>query len=48
MIDVKEKWSAVSSDMGLGLTAVNGLNLSVRNCWHFYTSVDSVDVIFHN
>ena len=48
MIDVKEKWSAVSSDMCLGLTAVNGLNLSVRNCWHFYTAGDSVDVMFHN
>ena len=48
MIDMKEKWSAISSDMGLDLTAAKGLNIPVKNCWHFYTAGNSVDALFNN
>lgn len=48
MIDFKTMESDVVSDLGIGLTATKGKVVSVRNCWHFYTAGDSVEVMFHN
>lgn len=48
MIDVNKMESAISSDLGLGLTALKGHSISINKCWHFYTSGESVDVLFRN
>ena len=48
MIDVKEKISVIYSDLGLNLSILKGQIIPIKNCWHFYTAGDSVDVIFHN
>ena len=38
----------VYTDLGLGSIAARGQQIPVRNCWHFYSYGDSVDVIFHD
>lgn len=48
MIDLKTMESDVSSDLGLNMAFAKGQCISVRNCWHFYTAGDSVEVIFNN
>lgn len=39
-------WSEIVSDLGLDLSVSRGQLIPVRKCWHFYTSGDSVDVLF--
>ena len=48
MIDLKAMESDVSSDLGLGLAIAKGQSISVKNCWHFYTAGDSVEVMFND
>ena len=48
MIDLNIIESEISSDLSLGLTVAKGQSVSIKNCWHFYTAGDSVDVIFHD
>lgn len=36
----------ISSDLGFDRLPIKGQNVPVRDCWHFYTSGDSVDVLF--
>ena len=48
MIDLNIIESEISSDLRLGLTVAKGQSVSIKNCWHFYTAGDSVDVIFHD
>ena len=39
-------YSKVASDLGLNHSFVKGTPIPIRNCWHFYTSGASVDLIF--
>ena len=48
MLDKEKNYSKIVSDLGLGLSAAKGQSIQVRNCWHFYTSGDSVEVMFRN
>lgn len=48
MINLNIIESEISSDLSLGLTVAKGQSVSIKNCWHFYTAGDSVDVIFHD
>ena len=46
MIDSRRQ--EINSDLGLDCNAVKGQLISVNNCWHFYSSGDSVEAMFHN
>lgn len=48
MFDKEKNYSKIASDLGLGLSAAKGQSIQVKNCWHFYTSGDSVDVLFRS
>lgn len=48
MIDFKTMESDVSADLGIGLPITKGQVVSVKNCWHFYTAGDSVEVMFYD
>ena len=48
MIDVNKMESVISSDIGLDLIVVKGQSVPVKNCWHFYTDGDSVNILFHD
>lgn len=36
----------IESDLGLNVPFVKGQNISVKNCWHFYTDGRDVDIMF--
>ena len=38
----------IKSDLGLDCNAAKGQLVPIKNCWHFYSSGDSVEVMFHN
>ena len=48
MIDIEKRLSDIVSDLGLDRPFVKGQPVHVRNCWHFYSSGDSVDALFKN
>ncbi|MDD5819998.1 MAG: hypothetical protein PUC96_05835, partial [Bacteroidales bacterium] len=48
MLDKEKHYSEIVSDLGLARAIVKGQDLPVRNCWHFYTSGDSVEVLFRS
>ena len=48
MLDKEKHYSEIVLDLGLGRAIVKGQDLPVRNCWHFYTSGDSVEVLFRS
>lgn len=48
MINKERYYSEIVSDLGISSPVVKGQSVPVRNCWHFYTSGDSVEVMFRN
>lgn len=38
----------IESDLGLNTAFVKGADLPVKNCWHFCTDGNAVDVLFHD
>ena len=48
MIDTKKNFTAIAEDLGLFNPIVKGQVSPVRNCWHFFTSGDSVEVLFRD
>lgn len=48
MINKEKFHSEIASDLGISSPVVKGQSVPVRNCWHFYTSGDSVEVMFRN
>ena len=38
----------IITDLGLDSIASRAQQIPVRNCWHFYSYGDSVDLIFHD
>lgn len=48
MLDKEKCFSEIVSDLGMGCPVIKGQSIPVRNCWHFYTSGDSVDMLFRN
>ena len=38
----------INTDLGLDSIAARAQQIPVRNCWHFYSYGDSVDLIFHD
>lgn len=48
MIDTKKNFTAIAEDLGLFNPIVKGQVIPVRNCWHFYTSGDSVEVLYRD
>jgi len=41
-----EKWRRISEDLALGAPYVKGKDYAVKNCWHFCTNGNEVDVLF--
>ena len=48
MMNVHEYASSIAEDLGFDRPAFKGQYVPVRNCWHFYTSGDSVESLFHS
>ena len=40
--------SQIDSDLGLSQPFVKGRIIKVRNCWHFYTDGNAIDVLFYD
>lgn len=47
MLD-KKLLEELTSDLGLNIPFVKGQTISIRNCWHFSTDGNAVDVIFYD
>ena len=47
MMNVHEYAFSIAEDLGFDRPAFKGQLVPVRNCWHFYTSGDSVESLFH-
>ena len=48
MINTKFRFSAIAEDLGLSNPFIKGQLIQVKNCWHFYTSGDSVEMLYHD
>ena len=48
MMNIEKRLSDIVSDLGLERSFIKGQSVTVRNCWHFYTSGDSVESLFHS
>ena len=48
MIEKDLRRVEIASDLGLDTIADKGQAIQVKKCWHFYTSGDSVEVMFNN
>lgn len=48
MIDIEKDYFDIASDLGLDRPFIKGERVPVKNCWHFYTSGDSIEVMFRN
>ena len=38
----------IISDLGLNLAFVKGQDIRIRNCWHFSTDGNAVDMLFYD
>lgn len=48
MFNKDQFWSEIVSDLGLERSVSKGQTIPIRRCWHFFTSGESVDVLFAN
>lgn len=48
MLKLSEIYKRVESDLGLNIPYVPKLTIEVRNCWHFCTDGNAVDVMFYD
>lgn len=48
MINAEKDYSIIASDLGFDRPAIRGQLVPIKNCWHFYTSGESVEVLFHD
>lgn len=48
MMNIEKRLSDIVSDLALERSFIKGQSVTVRNCWHFYTSGDSVEALFRN
>ena len=45
MMNIEKRLSDIVSDLGLERSFIKGQSVTVRNCWHFYTAGDAVDIL---
>ena len=48
MLKKENCYPEIVADLGLERPAVKGQSIPVRNCWHFYTSGDSVEAMYRD
>ena len=48
MLKKEHCYPAIVADLGVERPAVKGQSIPVRNCWHFYTSGDSVEAMYRD